>query len=82
MSQPRRRYVVCIHTEGAEDLELRKLCQVREDETAERRGHLRVVDEFGEDYLFPKAFFAPVEVSEDTDRALATANLPRSSRPC
>jgi len=61
MSKPRRRYVVCIHTEGAEDLELRKLYQVREDETAERRGHLRVVDESGEDYLYPKEFFAPVE---------------------
>ena len=81
MSKPRRRYVVCIHTEGAEDLELRKLYQVREDETAERRGHLRVVDESGEDYLYPKEFFAPVEVSEDTDRALATAGLPKSSRP-
>lgn len=81
MSKPRRRYVVCIHTEGAEDLELRKLYQVREDETAERRGHLRVVDESGEDYLYPKEFFAPVELPEDTERALAAAAAPRSSRP-
>jgi hypothetical protein len=81
MSKPRRRYVVCIHTEGAEDLELRKLYQVREDETAERRGHLRVVDESGEDYLYPKEFFAPVEVPEDTEQALASAGAARSSRP-
>lgn len=81
MSKPRRRYVVCIHTEGAEDLELRKLYQVRQDEKAERRGHLRVVDESGEDYLYPKEFFAPVEVPVDTERALANAGTPRSSRP-
>jgi hypothetical protein len=81
MIKPRRRYVVCIHTDGAEDLELRKLYQVREDETAERRGHLRVVDESGEDYLYPKEFFAPVEVPENTERALAAAGGAKSSRP-
>jgi hypothetical protein len=81
MSKPRRRYVVCVRSEGAEDLELRKLYQVREDETAQRRGHLRVVDESGEAYLYPKECFAPVEVPEDTERVLATAGTPRSSRP-
>ena len=81
MSKPRHRYVVCVRTEGAEDLELRKLYQVREDETAQRRGHLRVVDESGENYLYPKEFFAPVELPEDTERALATAGTPRSSPP-
>ncbi len=81
MSKPRRRYVVCVHTEGTEDLELRKLYEVLEDETAERQGHLRVVDESGEDYLYPKEFFAPVEVPEGTERALATTGEPKSGRP-
>jgi len=81
MSKSRRRYVVCIHAEGAEDLEPRKLYQVREDVAAERRGHLRVVDESGEDYLYPKEFFAPVEVPEDTERALGSVGAARSSRP-
>lgn len=81
MRKPRQRYVVCIHAEGAEDLELRKLYQVREDETAERRGHLRVVDESGEDYVYPKEFFAPVDVPEETERALAITGVPRSTPP-
>ncbi len=81
MSKPRRRYVVCIQTEGAEDLELRKLYEVLEDQAAERRGYLRVVDESGEDYLYPKDLFAPVELPEDTKRALANAGTTRSSRP-
>ncbi len=80
MSKPKRRYVVCVHTEGAEDLELRKLYEVREDEAAGRRGYLRVVDESGADYLYPRELFAPVELSENTERALATAGTTRSSR--
>jgi hypothetical protein len=79
MSRAKRRYVVCVYTEGAEDLELRKLYQVREDEAAERRGHLRVVDESGEDYLYPKEFFAPVEVPDATERALASAGESKSN---
>jgi hypothetical protein len=69
MSKPRRRYVVCVQAEGAEGLELRKLYEVREDETAGSRGYLRVVDESGEDFLYPKECFAPVDVPEDTERA-------------
>jgi len=80
MSKPRRRYVVCIRRVGAEDLELRKLYEVRADEAAGKRGYLRVVDESGEDYLYPKECFAPVELPEHTERALATAGTARSSR--
>ncbi len=75
MSKPKKRYVVCVQVEGAEDLELRKLYEVREDEAASRRGYLRVVDESGEDYLYPKEFFAAVEVPQDTERALATSRV-------
>jgi hypothetical protein len=80
MGKPRRRYVVCIQTEGMEDLELRKLYEVLEDEAAGSRGYLRVVDETGEDYLYPMELFAPVQVPETTERALATALTARSGR--
>lgn len=65
------RYVVCLRNEGADDLEVRKLYRVVEDEVASERGYLRVVDESGEDYVYPTAFFAPVEVPEDVARDLA-----------
>jgi len=80
MSKPRRRYVVCIQTEGMEDLELRKLYEVLDDEAAASRGYLRVVDESGEDYLYPKELFAPVEVPQTTERALATVVTAKSGR--
>ena len=68
----KRRYVICLRNEGAEDLELRKLYEVIRDESSEQSGHLRVVDESGEDYLYPEEFFAAVEVPEETERALVS----------
>lgn len=51
----------------------RKLYDVVHDAASEQRGHLRVVDESGEDYLYPEEFCAAVEVPEETERALASA---------
>jgi hypothetical protein len=66
------RYVVCLQNDGyPEALELRKLYRVLPDPQADKVGHLRVIDESGEDYLYPKSFFATVRVSEPIKRALA-----------
>lgn len=49
-----KRFVVCILNTGYEmSFERRKIYEVRRDQLARRRGLLRVVDESGEDYLFP-----------------------------
>ena len=50
-------YVICVRTEGAEDLEVRKLYRTLSDDSAATRGHLRVIDESGEDYLYPEEWF-------------------------
>ena len=73
MPEAKRRYVICLRNDGAEDLEVRKLYQVLSDETSAQRGYLRVVDESGEDYLYPEEFFAAVEVPEETERALSAS---------
>ena len=76
----RRRYAICLRNEGADDLDVRKVYEVIPDATSAQHGLLRVVDESGEDYLYPAEFFAAVEVPEDAERALssgqATAGLP------
>ena len=64
-------FVLCIRNEGCEDLEPRKVYQVLPDETAARDGYLRVVDESGEDYLYPVGYFVPVELPEAAANALA-----------
>lgn len=80
MKKARRRYVICVRAEGAEDLEVRKLHRVLPDESAAARGYIRVVDESGEDYLYPAAWFVTVEVPEEAERALAAASPAPTSR--
>ena len=45
-------------------LELHKIYRALPDEDAARDGDLRVIDESGEDYLFPANYFAPITVPE------------------
>jgi hypothetical protein len=63
-------FVLCVSNEGCEDLERRKLYAVVADERAAAEGYLRVVDESGEDYLYPAQNFAPIELPADVLHAL------------
>ena len=59
----RKRFAVCINNEGyAADLEQWKIYQVLPDPDAEKHRMIRVIDESGEDYLYPNAYFALVEL--------------------
>lgn len=58
-------FVICTHNTGYEaSLELRKLYEVLSDPDAFRHGQIRVIDESGEDYLYPSSFFTPVELPQ------------------
>jgi hypothetical protein len=55
--------VVCIENSGyPASLELHKIYRVVPDEEAMRDGDVRVVDESGEDYLYPAEWFAAIEL--------------------
>ena len=57
-------FVVCVeNSKYPASLELHKIYRVVPDQDAAREGDLRVVDESGEDYLYPAEWFAAVEVS-------------------
>ncbi len=59
-------FVICINNDGFEvSLELRKLYQVVDDATASRHGQIRIVDESGEDYLYPEDFFVGIDLPND-----------------
>ena len=67
VGKPRRRsaaeFVVCIRNAGyPASLELHKIYRVVPDEEAVREGDLRIIDESGEDYLYPAEWFAAVEL--------------------
>ena len=68
-----KRFIVCIHNDDCEDLELRKIYEVLQDKASEQGGYIRVVDESGEDYLYPSEYFLPSELSRDLVKALMAA---------
>lgn len=69
-----RGFVVCIKNEGYEvSLEPRKLYQVLADADAERHHQIRIVDESGEDYLYPSRFFATIELPQAVRKAVLQA---------
>lgn len=75
-----RGYAICVQIEGAEDLELRKVYRVLPDESAAAQGYLRVIDESGEDYLYPAEWFIPVEVPAEAEAALAAVSPAPTTR--
>jgi hypothetical protein len=68
-----QRFVVCVRNEDCEDLELRKIYKILPDEAAAEDGYIRVIDESGEDYLYPANYFLPIELSKDLEKALKAA---------
>jgi hypothetical protein len=69
-----KRLVVCIGNEGySASLERRKIYLALRDPKAEKHGMLRIVDESGEDYLYPKALFRPIALPRSVKRAVLAA---------
>jgi len=69
-----RRFAVCVHNKGYEaSLERNKLYVVLPDREAEKEGDVRVVDESGEDYLYPTDWFVAVEVPKVVQASLLKA---------
>jgi hypothetical protein len=63
MKTTSQKFVICTNNSGYEaSLELRKLYEVVPDSTAERHGQIRIIDESGEDYLYPPSLFVRVDL--------------------
>ncbi|MBI4312464.1 MAG: hypothetical protein HY681_11890 [Chloroflexi bacterium] len=67
-------FVICIRNEGYPvSLERRKLYRIIPDAEAAKRRQLRVVDESGEDYLYPEDLFVRVKLPELIEQAILDA---------
>lgn len=67
----RRYFMICVDNRGYESsLESRKIYEVLIDREAERHRQIRVIDESGEDYLYPVDRFAPVRLPSATKEKL------------
>ena len=74
MATQRRQLMVCLRNDGYEvSLERRKIYAALPDADAARHGQVRIIDESGEDYLFPTKYFAPVELPQAVRRAVLAA---------
>lgn len=68
-----QKFALCVKDNECEDLELRKIYQVIPDKRAAKEGYLRIVDESGEDYLYPVSYFVLVRLPRKAQQALVTA---------
>jgi hypothetical protein len=81
MRQTDPKFVVCVKNEGyAASLELRKVYQVLPDQAVAKLHQIRVIDESGEDYLYPENYFVVVQIPESAEKALLRAGAVVSDR--
>jgi hypothetical protein len=64
------KFALCVENKDCEDLEKRKIYQVLPDDDAETEGYLRVVDDSGEDYLYPESHFILIRLPREAQEAL------------
>jgi len=75
MSREETTHVVCINnTDYPSSLEFGKVYRVLPDDDATEDEMVRVIDESGEDYLYPGSYFLPIDLPQEIERALAKAS--------
>jgi len=66
-------FVLCVENKDCDDLEKRKIYQVLPDDEAAKEGYLRIIDESGEDYLYPESYFILVQLPREAEKVLQVA---------
>jgi len=67
------KFAVCIQSDDADLLTPRMIYQVLPDENAAKSDYVRVVDNEGEDYLYPAKYFMFLDLPQEIERALSEA---------
>lgn len=69
-----QQFAVCVkNDEYPASLEVRKIYEVLPDEKAAKHGLIRIIDESGEDYLYPQEFFVSIEIPEAAETVFLKA---------
>ena len=75
MNKRAHRFVICVRNDkNPASLELRKLYQVVPDEKVAKLRLVRVIDESGEDYLYPESYFVAVELPKAAIKVFGKAS--------
>lgn len=67
------KFAVCIQSDDADLLTPRMIYQVLPDEGAAKSNYVRIIDNEGEDYLYPAAYFMFLDLPQEIERALSEA---------
>jgi hypothetical protein len=71
-SKPQKKFVLCVSNDKyPASLEVRKIYQHIPDLEAQSHGQIRVIDESGEDYLYPSDIFIAIDVPQEAARVFA-----------
>jgi hypothetical protein len=70
MQHDSNQFAICINNQECDDLELLKIYRILPDDTAAQEDYLRVIDESGEDYLYPQSYFLVITVSPLQEKSL------------
>ncbi len=73
-TSPARRLAVCLRSDDPDLLTPRRIYEVLPDESAARSNYLRIIDDEGEDYLYPSDYFVFVEFPPAVGQALLEAS--------
>ena len=70
----KQKFVICIRNDDyPASLEKRKIYFQLPDTEAEKHHHIRIIDESGEDYLYPETYFKSIELPDEIKRAVIEA---------
>jgi hypothetical protein len=69
-----QQFAICIQSDDADLLTPRMIYQVLVDESAAKSNYIRVIDNEGEDYLYPAEYFIFVDFPQEIERALLRAS--------
>jgi hypothetical protein len=76
MNMTNSNFVICVNGAESDDLQIWKLYRVLADEKGAEENYLRVVDDSGEDYLYPASRFVGVDFPESVSSQLLAAVQP------
>jgi hypothetical protein len=71
--KPKRQFAICIRTDESDLLTPRRIYEVLPDINAAKSRYIRVVDDEGEDYLYPASYFVFVDFPPAVEQALLQA---------
>jgi len=72
--KPKRQFAICIRADDSDLLTPRRIYEVLPDESAAQSQYIRVIDDEGEDYLYPASYFVFVDFPPAVEQALLQAS--------